>query len=266
MYEGVVVAKEGEFKSVIESIQRKLKADGSKKVQKALQWIPNINNIAEKMAQQAFVKRVIQERERAKTEEKIKKEMELRKLEEEMSKKEEENKCVIKDKAERKRKQEEMERKLEKTRERIKRKMKEREEKDKAEIERVQRENEEKQKKLAAKLEAEKERRKAERERARNAVDERVKLEARKCLRNHTKSQLEYMGADEIRSIRNTIIDDLPYDDDKYVFTVEEIDQKIKNEINILKNSMDYTLTEHLLIPGKAALEGAKSLWNCFFG
>ena len=261
-YEDVVVAKEDEFKSVIESIQRKLK-DGSDKVQKALQWITNINKIAEKMSQQAFVKRVIKERGRAEKEEKKKKEMELRKLEEEMSKKEEENKRVIKDKEELKRKQEEMERELEKTREEIKREMKEREEKDKAEIERVQRENEEKQKKLAAELEAEKERRKAERERARNSVDERVKLEARKCLRNHSKSQLEYMGADEIRSIRNTIIDDLPYDD-KNVFTGEEIDQKIKKEINILKNSMEYTVPEHLLRPAVAVWEGAKSAWSWF--
>ena len=264
-YEDVVVAKEDEFKSVIESIQRKLKADGSKKVRKALQWITNINKIAEKMAQQAFVKRVIQERGRAENEEKMKKEMELRKLEEEMSKKEEENKRVIKDKEELKRKQEEMERELEKTREEIKREMKEREEKDKAEIERVQRENEEKQKKIAAELEAEKKRRKAERERARKAVDERVKLEARTCLRNHSKFQLEYMGADEIRSIRNTIIDDLPYDD-KNVFTGEEIDQKIKKEINILKDSMEYTVPEHLIRPVVAVWEGAKSAWSWFAG
>ena len=263
-YEDVVIAKEDEFKSVIESIQGKLEADGSEKFQKALQWITNVDNIAEKMAQQAFVNRAIQERGRAETEETNKKEMELRKLEEEMKKKEEENKRVIKDREELKRKQEEMERELEKTREEIKRENKERGEKDKTEIERMQRDNKEKQKKLAANLEAEKERLKAERERARKAVDECVKREARHYLRNHSKFQLQYMKEEEIISIRNTIIDDLP-DDDKHIFTGERIDEKIEKEINILKNSMEYTLSEHLKRPGKAFLGGAKRLLNIFF-
>ena len=240
--------KEGHFKDVIVRMKSQLSNEGSTDLKRASETVPNIDGIIEKMAEQSFSKREIREREKIQEEERKKAEEKMIEFERKMKLKEEENMRIAKDREEMKRRQEEMEQHIQQFKEEAATAEREREERHREDVERLRKQNEENQRLLEEKIEAEQRMKAEERDRVRQELDEHVRSQARDFLRNHSKLELCYIEDNDIREIRHAIIEALPIDE-RRMFSDAEIDTKIKRELKILEQSMDYTVPEQLLRP-----------------
>ena len=253
--------KEGHFKDVVITMKSQLSNEGSTDLKRASETVPNLDGIIEKMAEQSFSKREIKEREKIQEEERKKAEEKMKEFERKMKLKEEENKRIAKDREEMKRRQEEIEQHIQQFKAEAARAEIEREERHREDVERLRKQNEENQRLLEEKIEAEKRMKAEERDRVRREVDEHVKSKARDFLRGHSKLDLSWMKDSDIREIRHAIIEQLPIDE-RRVFSDAEIDTKIKKELKVLEESLDYTVPQQLLRPVKAVAQGVK----CVFG
>ena len=249
--------KEGHFKDVIVTMKSQLSNEGSEDLKRASETVPNIDGIIEKMAEQSFSKREIREREKIQEEERKKAEEKMKEFERKMKLKEEENMRIAKDREEMKRRQEEIEQHIQQFKAEAARAEREREERHKEDIERLRKQNEDNQRFLGEKIEEEKRMKAEERDRVRQELDEHVRSQARDFLRNHSKLQLCYMEDNDIGKIRDAIIEALPIDVGR-VFSDAEIDRKIKRELKILEQSMDYTVPEQILRPVMFVAKGVK--------
>ena len=257
--------KEGHFKDAVITIKSQLSNEGSTDLKRASETVPNLDGIIEKMAEQSFSKREIKEREKIQEEERKKAEEKMKEFERKMKLKEEENKRIAKDREEMKRRQEEIEQHIQQFKEEAARAEREREERHREDVERLRKQNEENQLLLEEKIEAEKRMKAEERDRVRREVDEHVKSKARDFLRGHSKLDLSWMKDSDIREIRHAIIEQLPIDE-RRVFSDAEIDTKIKKELKVLEESLDYTVPQQLLRPVKAVTQGVKFVFGKLAG
>ena len=256
--------KEGHFKDVIVKMKSQLSNEGSTDLKRASETVPNIDGIIEKMAEQSFSKREIKEREKIQKEERKKAEEKMKQFERKMKLQEEENMRIAKDREEMKRKQEEIEQHIQQFKAEAARAEREREERHREDVERLRKQNEENQRLLEEKIEAEKRMKAEGRDRVRREVDEHVKSQARDFLRGHSKLELSWMKDSDIREIRHAIIEQLPIDE--RVFSDAEIDTKIKKELKVLEESLDYTVPQQLLRPVKAVTQGVKFVFGKLAG
>ena len=251
--------KEGHFKDVVITMKSQLSNEGSTDLKRASETVPNLDGIIEKMAEQSFSERENKEREKIQEEERKKAEEKMKEFERKMKLKEEENKRIAKDREEMKRRQEEIEQHIQQFKAEAARAERERDERHREDVERLRKQNEENQRLLEEKIEAEKRMKAEERDRVRREVDEHVRSQARDFLMGHSKLDLSWMKGSDIRKIRQAIIEHLPIDE-RRVFSDAEIDTKIKKELKILEESLDYTVPQHLLRPVRAVAEGVKSV------
>ena len=251
--------KEGHFKDVVITMKSQLSNEGSTDLKRASETVPNLDGIIEKMAEQSFSERENKEREKIQEEERKKAEEKMKEFERKMKLKEEENKRIAKDREEMERRQEEIEQHIQQFKAEAARAERERDERHREDVERLRKQNEENQRLLEEKIEAKKRMKAEERDRVRREVDEHVRSQARDFLMGHSKLDLSWMKGSDIRKIRQAIIEHLPIDE-RRVFSDAEIDTKIKKELKILEESLDYTVPQHLLRPVRAVAEGVKSV------
>ena len=254
-FQRITSMKENHFKDVIIAMKGQLNMERSPELKKASESVANLAGIIEKMAYQAYSKREIKEKERLQEEKQMEADKKMKEFEREMKLKEEENRRITKDKEEMKRKQAEIERKIQQVQEENARANREREERHKADVEKLRKEAAERDRLLEKKVKEEERLKEEERDRVRKAVDVRVRSKARDFLMGHSKLDLSWMKPKDIKEIRLSIIEDLPVEE-RSVFSDIDIDEKIKNELQILEESMDYTVAQHLLRPLRAVAEG----------
>ena len=254
-FQRITSMKEDHFKDVIIAMKNQLNLERSLDLKKASENVPNIGGLIEKMAYKAYSKRELEEKKCIQREKRMEADRKMTEFERGMMFKEEKNRRITKDKEEMERKQEEIEQKIQQVKEENARANQEREDRHMADVEKLRKEAEERDRLFEKMAEEELRLEEVERDRVRNAVDVRVRSKARDFLIGHSKLDLSWMKAKDIKDIRLSIIEDLPVEE-RSVFSDIDIDEKIKNELKILKKSMDYTVPQRILKPFRAVAEG----------
>ena len=254
-FQRITSMKEDHFKDVIIAMKNQLNLELSLDLKKASENVPNLDGLIEKMAYQTYSKRELEEKKCIQRENRMEADKKMKEIERGMKLKEEENRRMTKDKEEMERKQAELEQKMQLVKEENARANQEREDRHRADVERLRKEAEERDQRFEKRAKKEQRLKEEERDRVRKVVDVRVRSKARDFLIGHSKIDLSWMKAKDIKDIRQSIIEDLPVEE-RSVFSDIDIDEKIKNELQILEESMDYTVPQHLLRPFRAVAEG----------